>query len=64
MRVPLSLLIEQERKKREAEREAERPVLRIPAPDYDYYEVAEEPPEATEPQRGVIVIDLVGEEEE
>ena len=64
MRVPLPLLIEQERIKREAELEAERPVLRIPVPEYrpEYYEPREEPDEP-QTQRGIVVIDLVGEEE-
>ncbi len=64
MRVPLPLLIEQERKRRESEQERERPALRIPVPEYppDYYRTNQEV-EKAEPQRGVIVIDIFGEEE-
>jgi len=56
------LLIEQEEKRREAELDAERPVLRIPVPEFppEYYESMDEP---DAPSRGVVIIDLVGEEE-
>lgn len=62
MKVPLPLLIEQEEKRREAELDAERPVLRIPVPEFppEYYESMDEP---DAPSRGVVIIDLVGEEE-
>ena len=61
MLVPIDLLIEQE-KKRQQQAEQERPVLRIPIPEYPPDYMATEP-EVTEPQRGVIVIDMFGEEE-
>ena len=63
MRVPLPLLIEQENKKRESERQ-ERPVLRIPVPEYppDYFRTNQEV-ENAKPQRGVVIIDIFGEEE-
>ena len=62
MLAPIDLLIEQERKRREQELERERPMLRIPIPEYPPDYKANEP-EVTEPQRGVIVIDMFGEEE-
>ena len=63
MRVPLPLLIEQEKKRRDSEQQ-ERPVLQIPVPEYppDYFRTNQGVEDA-EPQRGVIVIDIFGEEE-
>jgi hypothetical protein len=62
MLVPIDLLIEQERQRREREMEREQPMLRIPIPEYPPDYKAHEP-EVTEPKRGVIVIDMFGEEE-
>jgi hypothetical protein len=62
MLVPIDLLIEQERRRKQQELEQERPMLRIPIPEYPPDYKADEP-EMTEPQRGVIIIDIFGEEE-
>jgi len=62
MLVPIDLLIEQERQRKEREMEQQRPVLHIPVPEYPPDYKAREP-EVEEPQRGVIIIDMFGEEE-
>ena len=62
MLVPIDLLIEQERQRKQQETEREQPMLRIPIPEYPPDYRANEP-EVAEPQRGVIVIDMFGEEE-
>tara|TARA_R100001082_G_scaffold102494_1_gene72643 strand:- start:275 stop:472 length:198 start_codon:yes stop_codon:yes gene_type:complete len=63
MLVPIDLLIEQERKRKQQELERQRPVLRIPVPEYPPDDYRTEESEMTEPQRGVIIIDMFGEEE-
>ena len=59
MYIPIDILIEQERKRKELETEAARPALQLPLPPPDYL------PEINgdEPNRGYVVVDEEGTEE-